>query len=113
MALLDIAGSGMFAHSGPVLHVLGDILKLLGGSLLIGILASTLLIGVIVRSVFAGVRNYSLIDGVSTLIRSVAYVIGLSLALLFLLVATTLFSISFLKVLLIAAGILCVASFIA
>jgi hypothetical protein len=113
MTLLDIAGSGMFTNSGQFLHVLGDVLKLLGGSLVIGILSIVLLLGLIVRSVLRGIRQASLVDGLNTLIRSVAYVIGIDLALLFVLVATTLFSISALKTVLIAAGIVFVAAFIA
>ncbi len=113
MTLLDIAGSGMFSGSSQFSHVVGDILKLLGGSFLIGVISIALLVGVIVRSVFTGIRQSSLIDGASMLIRSVAYVIGLSLALLFVLVATTLLSLSALKTVLIALGIVFVAAFIA
>lgn len=112
MTLLDIAGSGMFSGSSQFSHVVGDILKLLGGSLLIAVLSITLFIGVIVRSVYAGIRQSSLLDGIGTLIRLAAYVIGLIIALLFVLVTTTLFSLPLVKVLLIAAIIVFAAAFI-
>lgn len=113
MVILDVAGWGLFSGAPQFMQVLGDILKVLGGSLLIGFLAIGLFIGAIIRAVFAGIREQSLLHAGSTLFRLTTYGIGITVALFFVLVATALFSVSLLKVALIGLALVFVVAFIA
>ncbi|MFI5140521.1 MAG: hypothetical protein ACHQIM_22065 [Sphingobacteriales bacterium] len=113
MTLLEIAGNGLFEHAPDFFRVVATTFKLIGGSFLILLLALLSFAGIIARSVYIGILHSSFIRGFRTLIRATAYAIGVSLAMIFLLVASTFFSISGFKLFAIAFVIAFVVSFIA
>src|ERR1700719_2867506 len=103
MILLDIAGKGLFSHSGEIFSILGSVLKLVAGSFGIILLALFSFVGIIIASIFKAIEHSSLIHGFRYLIRTTAYAIGICLALVFILVTGIFFSIPFFQLILIAA----------
>jgi hypothetical protein len=113
MTSIDISGTGLFSHTSQITHVFGAALKVVAGSVGIFILAFWLLIGIVIRSFYLAVTRRSVTRGAYSLLRSVAYGIGLILALFFVLFASVLFSIAWFKLLLVAVFITVVTAFIA
>jgi hypothetical protein len=111
--ILDISGSGLLQHASPVLHILGEAAKLIFGSFAILLFAIVSFVAVITRSVLKGVQTSSVLIAFRSLLRWVAYVIGISFALTFMLLVSTFFAVSFVKLLLISAVIALVVSFVA
>jgi hypothetical protein len=109
MIPLDITGATI---ATGFFHALGATLALLGGSFLIIVYTFFALVGSVIFSVYKGIEHASFIHAFRVLLRAVTYLIGIGLALLFMLVATVLFSISFLKLFVIAIAIVFVAAFV-
>ena len=112
MTLLDVAGSGLFSSSSSFLHVLGMAFKLVAGSLMILLVALFSFVAVIGYSIYKGYQTTSLLHGVRTLIQLGAYAIGMSIALLFALIAGLFFSITVAKLLFVAVLIAFAVAFV-
>jgi len=112
MIPLDISGAGLFGQFPQFVHVVSEALKLVAGSFAIVLLTGILLVGAIVYSIYKAVQQSSVTLGLRLLLHYIAYVIGTFFALLFVLVAAVLFSISIVKALLIAGLIVLVSSFL-
>jgi hypothetical protein len=102
MTLLDISGAGLFNHSSELLHVLGAIAKLIVGSFMIVALAAISFIGITVYSLSRGYRTSSIMLSAKTFVHATAYLIGASMALAFVMVATMFFHLAVFKLLFIA-----------
>ncbi len=113
MIPLDIAGTGLSIDTHTIFQVIGTTLKLIGGSFMIFILALLGFAAIVVRSFQQGIFHSSLMRGLQVLIRSTAYAIGAGVALMFMLLASTFFSVSFLNLFLVAILIAAVVGFVA
>ncbi len=112
MTLLDISGSGLFSHSSQILHVLGMAVKFAAGSFFILLAALFSFIGIIIYSFYKGYQTSSILNGARTLIQFAAYAVGISMALVFALVAGMFFSIATAKLLFVALVIAFAVSFV-
>jgi len=99
MTLLDISSTGFFSNSAGFFHALGEVAKLAAGSFMIVLFAFFSFIGVFIYSAYKGYQTMSLLEGARTLIHSVAYLIGVSISLVFALVAGMFFSLATAKLL--------------
>ncbi len=109
MTLLDISGSGL---SSEIFNVLGVIGKLAAGSIAIILLAVFSFIGIIIYSLSKGYQTSSVLGGARTFVHAVAYLIGISTALVFAMVATTFFSLAAFKLLFVSVLIAFTVSFV-
>ena len=112
MTLLDISGSGLYSHSAQFFHALGMAFKLVAGSFFILLAALFSLVGIIGYSLYKGYQTSSILGGARTLIHLAAYTIGISIALLFALVAGMFFSIATAKLLFVTLVIAFAVSFV-
>jgi hypothetical protein len=113
MALLDIAGSGLFGYHGGFFHMLGSVFKLGAGGVAIFVLTIFGYIGSIIYSIYKGFEAKSILHGCRTLIQMTGYVMGASAALTFALVASIFFGIPALTLLFVTVVIGFAVSFIA
>ena len=112
MTLLDVSGSGLFAHSGQFFHLVGLALKLVVGSLMILLTALFSFVAIIAYSLYQGYQTSSILGAARTLIQLAAYAIGISFALLFALVAGMFFSLAIAKLLFVTVLIAFAVSFV-
>jgi hypothetical protein len=112
MIPLDVSGAGLFGSSSQFLHIVAEALKLIAGSFAIVLFTGVSIIAAVVFAIYRAVQRSSVTLGVRLLLRLAGYVAGAFIALFFALIAATIFSISALKLLLIAAVILFITSFL-
>ena len=109
MTLLDISGSGL---TSEFFHLLGIVGKLAVGSLAILLLAVFSFVGIIIYSLARGYQTSSILGGARTFVHSVAYLIGISVALAFAMIATLFFSLAAFKLLFVSVLIAFIVAFV-
>jgi len=112
MTLLDVAGQGLFSNSASFFHALGEVAKLAAGSFLILLMAFTSFIGAIVYALYRAYQTSSVLGAARTFVQLVAYVIGISLALTFVMVSVMFFSLAAVKLAFIAVLIAFTVAFV-
>jgi|GEM_PF-3094493 hypothetical protein len=112
MTLLDVAGSGLFSNSAPLFHALGEVAKLAAGSFLILLLAFTSFVSATIYALYRAYQTSSVLGAARTFVQAVAYVIGISVALAFVMVSAMFFSVATIKLLFIAVLITFVVAFV-
>jgi len=112
MTLLDIAGSGLSGNSAPFFHVLAELAKLAAGSFLILLLAFSSFVGIAIYALYRAYQTSSVLGAARTFVQAVAYVIGICVALAFVMVSAMFFSVAAIKLLFIAALITFAVAFV-
>ena len=109
MTLLDISGAGL---SSGFFHVLGFIGKLAVGGMAIVLLAAFSFVAVTIYSLTKGYQTQSIMGGARTFVHAVAYLIGISAALAFAMVASMFFTLGAVKLLFISVLIAFAVAFV-
>lgn len=112
MTLLDVSGSGLFSNSCQFLHIIGEVLKLAAGSLSILLVTIISFIVIVICSFFIGIRNNSLTHGFWSFMRLTGYLVGIAVAMAFVLIAALFTGISLFKLLVIAITMALIVSFV-